>query len=222
MATLQQQARALGDPTRHRIFDHIVTSDGPVDVAELTELLGLNHNAIRQHLAKLTDAELVVEGKAAPTGPGRPRLVYTVDPATESRWGATGPYERLSVLLTEIIRSGDSAVEVGRRAGRMDRPEGDLDLDPDAAIAELREAMEREGFEPEVRERRSGTDIILHNCPFESTALLDPDTVCALHLGMAEGLAEGAAGVEVDELIAKDPRRANCRLKLRIDRAPAS
>ncbi|MHB1137972.1 MAG: helix-turn-helix domain-containing protein, partial [Microthrixaceae bacterium] len=52
-AGLQVQARALGDPTRHSIFRYLAASDAPVGVAELTEHLGVHHNAIRQHLTKL-------------------------------------------------------------------------------------------------------------------------------------------------------------------------
>ena len=59
--TLQEQARALGDPTRHAVFRYVADSGSAVDVAELTEHFGLNHNAIRQHLAKLVDAELVTD-----------------------------------------------------------------------------------------------------------------------------------------------------------------
>jgi len=51
--TLQQQARALGDPTRHEVFRYITDADRPVDIAEMTEHFGLNHNAIRQQLAFL-------------------------------------------------------------------------------------------------------------------------------------------------------------------------
>ena len=56
-------------------------------MAELTEHFGLNHNAIRQHLAKLVDADLVVEDKAPSTGRGRPRLSYRVDPAPTAAGG---------------------------------------------------------------------------------------------------------------------------------------
>ena len=108
MATLQQQARALGDPTRHEIFRYIADASFPVDVAELTDHFGLNHNAIRQHLAKLVDAGLVVEDTAPSSGRGRPRLVYVLDPGAESRWGVTGPYERLSRWLAEMVRTGDT------------------------------------------------------------------------------------------------------------------
>jgi predicted ArsR family transcriptional regulator len=211
MATMQQQARALGDPTRHGLFRYIATSEQPVDVAELTDHFGFNHNAIRQHLAKLVDADLVVEERAPASGPGRPRLLYSMDPAVDSRWGVSGPYERLSLLLTEIIRSGDGPREVGRRAGRQLR-EGS----PSDGVAQLRTAMARQGFEPEVRHRRDGPEILLQACPFESSALADPETVCQLHLGLAEGIVGDDGSVEVEELVAKDPRRANCRLELRI------
>jgi predicted ArsR family transcriptional regulator len=73
---------------------------------------------VRQHLAKLVDADLLVEGVEKSTGRGRPRLQYTVDPSAESRWGATGPHERLSLMLSDIIRTGDSPIEVGRRPGQ--------------------------------------------------------------------------------------------------------
>jgi DNA-binding transcriptional ArsR family regulator len=54
--TLQQEARALGDPTRHAILRHLAVAPGPLGVDELTELLQLNHNATRQHLARLAAA----------------------------------------------------------------------------------------------------------------------------------------------------------------------
>jgi predicted ArsR family transcriptional regulator len=214
MTDLQHQARALGDPTRHKVFRYIAEADRPVDVAELTEHLGLHHNAIRQHLAKLVDAGLVVEATAPPTGRGRPRLCYTVDPSAESRWGVTGPYERLTLLLTQVIRSGDSPVEVGRRAGRRATRGTGSGVD---AVAGLVEAMGRHGFEPTVKRRGGEVDIVLGACPFETAALADPETVCGLHLGLAFGAAEALGGIVVDELIQRDPRRAKCRLRCHVE-----
>ena len=210
MITLQQQAKALGDPTRHSIFRYIADSDQPADVTEMTTHFGLNHNAIRQHLAKLVDAGLIVESTAAARGRGRPKLQYTVEPAADGRWGVTSPYERLSVLLTEMIHDGESPVEAGAHAGRRHPVEGSI---AEQAIAGITAAMAREGFDPEVRHRRGRTEIVLRNCPFESAALADPDTICSLHLGMARGLAEGTT-LQVEDLIRRDPRRANCLLRL--------
>lgn len=77
---LQRQARALGDPTRYRIFRYVAESPEPVGVAAITAHLGLNHNGIRQHLAKLCNADLLIEEFAPPGGPGRPALQYRLAP----------------------------------------------------------------------------------------------------------------------------------------------
>lgn len=69
---VEQEARALGDPTGHRLFRHIAETQRPVGVAELTELVGLNHNAVRQHLAVLNDAASSSAGWNDATGPGAP------------------------------------------------------------------------------------------------------------------------------------------------------
>lgn len=213
--TLQEQAKALGDPTRHGIFRYVADSRGPVDVAELTEHFGLNHNAIRQHLAKLVAADLLSEDHAPSTGRGRPRLNYRLHPTVESRWGVTGPYERLSLLLTEMLRTGDSAEEVGRRSAHRQRRAAPREADPVVFVVE---AMEREGFDPDLITRRDRVEVVLRACPFETTALDDPDTVCSIHLGLAQGVAEMTGGrVVIDELISRDPRRANCRLRMHRD-----
>jgi predicted ArsR family transcriptional regulator len=210
VSTLQEQARALGDPTRHDIFRHVADAKEPVGIAALTDAFGLNHNAIRQHLTKLVEAALVIERTAPSTGPGRPRLVYTVDPAADGRWGMAGPYERLSLWMAEIIRSGDTPVEVGRRVGASRRVGGPA-VD---GVSALVDEMARDGFEPVLRQRGRTFAISLESCPFVTTALADPDTVCQLHLGIAQGIVDrGGSGVVVDELVAKDPRRARCRLR---------
>lgn len=213
MTILQEQARALGDPTRYTIFRYVAEADAMVNVAELTAHLGLNHNAIRQHLAKLLDAGLVEEAKAPSEGRGRPRLVYRVHPAADSRWGVMGPYERLSLLLSEILRTGDSPREVGRRFVHRSR----LGNSPGTPLERMTEAIARQGFDPTIVQRGSRVEMVLRTCPFETAALSDPDTVCGMHLGIAEGLAEVTGGqVMVDKLIPHDPRRANCRLRVHL------
>jgi predicted ArsR family transcriptional regulator len=211
--TLQEQARALGDPTRYAIFRHIAQADRPLGIAELNEQFSFNHNAIRQHLAKLVAAGLVVESTVRGIGRGRPRLMYEIDPAVEAHWGTTGPYERLSRLLLEIVRTGLAPAEVGRRGAdlfRVPSPSGDV-------IADISVAMARQGFEPEVRAARGGAEIVLHHCPFAAVAVADRETVCGLHLGIAEGLA-GETCASIAELVAYDPRKADCRIRIHADR----
>lgn len=210
--TLQEQARALGDPTRHAIFRHLAHAGRAVGIAELNDEFAFNHNAIRQHLAKLVTAGLVIETQAPAGGRGRPRLVYEINPAVEGQWGTTGPYERLSRLLVEVITTGLDPEEIGRRAADLFRaptPSGDI-------VADISAAMARQGFDPEVRSVRGGAEIVLQRCPFASSALAGRETICALHLGIAEGLT-GDSPAAVTELVAYDPRKAGCRLRIRLD-----
>jgi predicted ArsR family transcriptional regulator len=209
---VQRQAKALGDPTRHAIFRAVADADGPVDIATLTARFELNHNAIRQHLAKLCSAGLVMEEVGPVTGPGRPRLQYRPALAANGDWGIPSPYEELSVMLAEMLRSGRGAREVGVETGR--RMAAGL---PDTAdpVDRLEINAARHGFEPRRVERLSSVELVLERCPLEATAAAAPEIVCELHCGIAEGIAEASGGaVEVTDLVARNPHRAGCRLKL--------
>ncbi len=83
----------------------------------------LRHNSVRQHLRAAGRDRPRQRDNRTTRRAGRPRLRYTINAAAAERWGITGPYERLTLLLTEIIRSGDSPVDLGRRAGRAQRDE---------------------------------------------------------------------------------------------------
>src|ERR1019366_5758954 len=79
---IQLEARALGDPTRYRLFRYIVDSDQPVGVAELTDYVGLNHNAVRQHFKQGDSVETLerelIESGFRPTRRERGRQVTFV------------------------------------------------------------------------------------------------------------------------------------------------
>lgn len=210
--SVARQAKALGDPTRHAIFRAVADSTEPLDVATLTARFELNHNAVRQHLAKLCGAGLVVEEVGPSTGRGRPRLQYRPALDTGGDWGIPSPYEHLAALLVEALRSGRSPREVGAEAGRQLAGTVRASADP---VDRIETIAVRRGFEPRRVERRDSIELVLEHCPFASAASSAPEIVCQLHLGLAEGIAEASGGsVEVTELIARNPRRAGCRLKM--------
>ena len=212
--SLQQEARALGDPTRHRIFRYLADAGRPVGVAELTEFVQLNHNAVRQHLAILKEADLVVEEPEERDRPGRPRLLYQLHPEVSDRWGTAGAYSWLASLLAGAVRRGQEPRQVGRQEGHRRAAE----LAGAGASYELLEAeMARRGFRPTRVEKGRRVELVLGRCPFAEVAESDPDTVCQLHLGLAEGLAEGLGGLRVERLVAKNPYRAGCRLVVQRD-----
>ncbi|MGH9045133.1 MAG: helix-turn-helix transcriptional regulator [Acidimicrobiales bacterium] len=209
--SLQVEAKALGDPTRHRIFRYVADAERPVTVAELTGHVGLNHNAVRQHLGILKEANLVVEQLERRNRPGRPRLMYLLHPEVSERWGTSGVYAWLGRLLSEGLRRHKEPREVGRDEGH--RRASELS-GPDAVDLLEAEAIRR-GFRPSRLERRDRVDLVLGRCPFAEVASDDPDTICQLHLGLAEGLAEGLGGLKIERLISKSPRRGGCRLIVR-------
>jgi predicted ArsR family transcriptional regulator len=206
---VQQQARALGDPTRYAIFQFVGDSGAPVRVAALTQHFGMNHNAIRQHLAKLGDAGLVVEEVAARSGPGRPALQYRLAAGVPGTWDAQGPYEDLAVLLLEILADGRPARDVGRAAGKRAAASAAGVTTVDRLCGE----MQRRGFEPHVVEHDAGdAELLLGRCPFITAATAQPDVVCEIHRGLAEGFVEGA-GFEV-HLTVRAPSDGGCRIQL--------
>jgi predicted ArsR family transcriptional regulator len=214
MKTLvQRQARALGEPTRFEIVRFVADAPAPVRIASLAEQFpSFNPSAIRQHLAKLCDAGLLIEDRAGGTGFGRPPLQYRLAPAVMDVWGSAGPYEFLALRLLEV-NAGRHAVDVGAEAGRALTAA----YRPDANPLDVIEAeMARRGFEPRREHRPRSVELILERCPFEAAATADPDVVCQIHRGLAEGILDAMdADLHVSKLVTRDPRRAGCVLQIK-------
>ena len=208
-----REAKALGDPTRYRIFRYVEQAAHPVYVEELTELLGMNHNAIRQHLAVLKDANLVIERLESRSKPGRPRLQYLLSPGVPGSWGTEGPYQAVALLMAEMIKSKQSARDVGRAAGknRFSRLSGPKR----GALVALQDSLTADGFSPRRSRSKGGWEFTLDRCPYAEVASADPGTVCQLHLGMLEGMV-ATLDPQVDlALSLRDPRKAGCKVRVR-------
>jgi predicted ArsR family transcriptional regulator len=208
-----RRADALADPTRFAAYQHLLDAGSPRSVAEVTDAVGVHHTAVRAHLVKLRDAGLVIETHAEPSGRGRPRLLYraTPDAAPGPR---RDPYRELSSMLARAVRERRTPRRVGAVAGR----DAALRQDPDSRIDAV-DLIEREasdlGFDPVRIGRPDRPELVLRHCPFAEVATDDPESICSLHLGVAEGIAAARGDIEVVELVRRDPHRAGCRLKLR-------
>lgn len=216
---IQRQARALGDPTRYDIFRYVADAVEPVRVAALAEHFGLNPNAIRQHLSKLTEALLLSEELASVgINGGRPPLQYRIAPAAVGGWGAPTPHEMLSLLLLRVAQGGsalDAAVEEGVRVGASQRRASD-------PMDGLEAEMARWGFEPRVDLSEGRVELVLDRCPFLGAASAAPDIVCEIHRGLAQGILRGLdADARVSRLLAFPPSQAGCRLQIEL-LAPAA
>lgn len=216
----QRVAEALADPTRFAAYQHIRAADHALSVQQVTEAVGVHHTAVRVHLQKLRDAGLISETPAAPNGRGRPKLLYR---ATSGRSGSEGPfsggagrdpYRELSAMLARVVRERIDPREVGVAAGRVAATRRDP-----AGTADTVELIEQEaqalGFDPVRRSGPEGPELVLRHCPFAEVAAEDPETICSLHLGVAEGVADSHGDVEVLGMVVRDPEHAGCQLRLR-------
>ena len=187
----------------------------PVGIAELTDFVQLNHNAVRQHLAILKRARLVIEEREERERPGRPRLMYSLHPDANGSWGTPSAYAWLANILTNALRRNQDACQAGRQEGHRRAIElaGSNDQ-----INTLEDEITRRGFRPTRLETTTGISFTLGRCPFSDVVDSDPETVCQLHLGLVQGLAEGLGGFEIEGLFPKDPRQAGCRLLVRRNR----
>ena len=193
-----RRTRASGDATRRRLLDRLRAAAS--DVRTLAADSGLHPNAVRQHLAVLREAGLVVEEiERVPGRTGRPRTLYRAADGVD----APNPFERLARLLVEVADGGDP-VEIGRVEGRSAAASADA-LDAADGVASVAVTS---GFGVAID--RTRTRITLHGCPFAAVA---GEVVCALHRGVVEGAAERSGGRLVDFEI-HQPAVAPCTVTL--------
>jgi predicted ArsR family transcriptional regulator len=166
----------------------------PLGVVEIAEHVGLHQNTVRSHLDLLVDAGYAIRRSEAPSGPGRPRVVYEATAVPDGE----RDYRLLAEVLAQHIvatseRPGEAAVNAGRSWARLtelhqpsgDGPSGESPISEDAAVAAVVRMLGDTGFAPEVS--ADGTSINLHRCPFRELAVINPDVVCGAHLGIIQG-----------------------------------
>lgn len=201
-----QRAAVLADQTRARLHRLLRRHAEGLDAATIARELHLHHTTVRDHLRQLAAVGLIDSEQLPPSGRGRPRTVYRARPLPG------GPYRTLSSLLASAVRHGLSPRAAGQLAGlRAVEQAGGQRSALDLLVAEAEEL----GFEPVVR--RHGTEVVLRSCPFAEVAATDPETICAVHLGLAEGIADAAGGAVVEALHVTDPHRGGCRIVIRTD-----
>ena len=181
--------------SRARVLDLLRSAGRPLGVQEVAEQVGLHANTARFHLDALVDAGLAVREPLPRESPGRPSMVYRVTSAD----GPTGQrrYRLLAEMLTSMIagvmpRPGEAAEEAGREWGRYltEKPPPFQRTDAGEAIEKLSAVLGEIGFGPEIVPEDGGYRLRLHQCPFREVAERHQDVVCALHLGLMQGVLE--------------------------------
>jgi predicted ArsR family transcriptional regulator len=213
---------ALAEPSRRRLYDHVVRQSAPVSRDEAAAAVGLPRATVAFHLDRLVAdglLDVVFERRSGRTGPGagRPSKLYRrADRAVEvslpeRSYDLAG--DLLATALTEAEASGQtpraalerSAFERGRELAAAGTGGG-----RDRVL----QVLEDNGFEP----RTEDGGVALANCPFHLLARRHTELVCGMNLHLIGGVLDG---VRSPGLVARlRPEPGMCCVRL--DAEPAS
>lgn len=204
---------ALDEPTRRRLYDHVVRQPGPVSKDEAAAALGLARQTAAFHLDRLADESLldvVYERRSGRSGPGagRPAKLYRRSTKQITVNLPDRRYELAGRLLAQAVEESDAtgepvravlhrkAEELGNQLGEQNRT-GAFDL------------LQRYGFEP----HREGEGIVLANCPFHALAREHTQTVCGMNLHLLRGVLSGLDEAGLEACLAPSPGRCCVQLQ---------
>lgn len=219
---LYETARALGEETRFRVYRAVCLAGAPVSVTSLAESFSLHPNAIRQHLARLEQAGLVLSRpERGAGGAGRPRRLY--EPSAEPAELMHPPHgaRALVALLAEAVDSLPSSDEQrlsefgrmwGRRWGtRRKHQSGAVPRSRRGRSERLRRELAAWGWRPVSRPGPGGVRIATGRCLFREAAPGVNGRCCALEQGVLRGIVESLAGSHATVV-----RSDGCRLEIRL------
>jgi predicted ArsR family transcriptional regulator len=190
---------ALAEPTRRRVYDHVVRQPAPVDRDEVAEGVGVPRATAAFHLDRLVTEGLLdtrFERRTGRTGPGagRPSKLYQRAECSVSVSLPERRYDLAGELLAEAVLDAESSgepprVALERRARARGRELGAASAHERAGGEAVLRVLEEQGFEP----RTEGGAITLGNCPFHSLAREHTELVCGMNLRLLDGVLEGVA-----------------------------
>lgn len=193
-------ARALGDETRFSIYSHIQNHNGPINIEELADHFNLHPNAVRLHVHKLEEANLITSNAAkSAAGGGRPRRLYSAGIKPIEIMLPDRNFRLLAQLLAGLVgKAGMTAEEIEKfgaawgAALAAELPSRDYDEPQLASIVQSR--LEDWGLGP-AAESRDGRAAVLTvtNCVFKEVAQEFPGVICRLVHSVIEGLVGGLA-----------------------------
>ncbi|WP_373295917.1 helix-turn-helix transcriptional regulator [Streptomyces roseolilacinus] len=212
---------ALDEPTRRRLYDHVVRQPGPVGRDEAAEALGLARKTAAFHLDRLADESLldvVYERRSGRTGPGagRPAKLYKRSGTEVAVSLPERRYELAGRLLAQVLEESEATGEPVRAVLHRKAHELGTQL-TGPEQTDVFGLLEGHGFEP----RHDGDTVVLGNCPFHALARDHTQTVCGMNLHLLRGVLEGLGENGLQACL--EPGPGHCCVRLRpAPSAPAS
>lgn len=204
---------ALDEPTRRRLYDHVVRQPGPVGRDEAAAALGLARRTVAFHLDRLADESLldvVYERRSGRSGPGagRPAKLYRRSTKQVAVNLPDRRYELAGRLLAQAVEESDATGEPVRKVLHRKAEELGTQLG-EQNRTNVFDLLERYGFEP----RHEDDAIVLANCPFHALAREHTQTVCGMNLHLLRGVLKGRDEAGLQACLAPSPGQCCVRLQ---------
>ncbi|MES5823324.1 helix-turn-helix domain-containing protein [Streptomyces sp. RG80] len=204
---------ALDEPTRRRLYDHVVRQPEAVSRDDAAAALGLARQTAAFHLDRLADESLldvVYERRSGRAGPGagRPAKLYRRSTKQIAVSFPDRRYELAGRLLAQSVEeSAATGAPVREVLHRKAEELGEQLGEPGGGG--LFDLLERYGFEP----RHEEGAIELGNCPFHALARESTQTVCGMNLHLLRGVLHGLGEREYTACLSPRPGRCCVRLE---------
>jgi predicted ArsR family transcriptional regulator len=209
---------ALAEPSRRRLYDHVVRQSGPVSRDEAAAAVALPRATVAFHLDRLVAdglLDVVFERRTGRTGPGagRPSKLYRRSDRPlavalpERSYDLAG--DLLAAALSESETSGQQPRAVlDRRAYERGRELGEAAGGAPGGRDAVLRVLEANGFEP----RPEDDGITLVNCPFHALARQHTELVCGMNLRLIDGVLDGVRSTGLAARLRPTPETCCVRL----------
>jgi len=200
---------AMGDFTRHGIYQFMYNIKKEVTVNEVAEEFSIHPNVARSHLTKLEAAHLIQsttqekEGRA-----GRPSRTYSISTEEVS---IQFPVKKANIyediILSSISDLGDIGKEAFQEIGakiaqkqateqmKKDRLTG---IEDPRLMDSLQKFLESQSLNPEIDQTKNQISLEVFNCPFRQQAKKHSELVCSMHSRMLKEIIQTYLGEDVE------------------------
>jgi predicted ArsR family transcriptional regulator len=205
---------ALAEPTRRRLYDHVVRQGRAVSRDEAAAATDVPRATVAFHLDKLVDEgllDVVFERRTGRSGPGagRPSKLYRRAECDVEVSLPERHYDLAGDLLAAAMAGAETSGESPRTAlDRLAYERGKELADGAGRVAALR-VLEEQGYEPRVEDGA----VTLANCPFHRLARTHTELVCGMNLRLLDGVLDGVPDAGLVARLQPSPGRCCVRLE---------
>ncbi len=200
--------KVLQVPVRRKIWT-LLSSEGPLDLAEISERMRLSEMTVRHHLIMLEKAGLVISHKVHSGTVGRPRVVY--DANRSIHYDLSFPKRQYFLMSKHILEAlikehgMDEArrlmILIGKKVGESILSAMKPKLKAENSLQEFVKALEsfldELGCMPSIEVvSPNAVKIELRNCVYYELAKLYPDVICEGHKSLFNTLSKALGDYE--------------------------